>query len=176
MSQSPSSSAALDNPRVFDVFAFVRNQQQACGEVLVQDLPRILNEVTPDTLAHHSALRWTVTGEIRQELAAGGKAVAVSYLRLALQGQLWLACQRCLEPYEEQLAIDIWYRVVESNAQADAVPVNDEQVDVIVGSRRFDLIDLIDEELLLSLPLVPKHAVCPFLHESLAEHGAQTSN
>ena len=38
---------------------------------------------------------------------------------------------------------------------------------MIVGSRQFDLIDLIEEELLLSLPLVPKHEVCPEVHESL---------
>jgi uncharacterized protein len=38
---------------------------------------------------------------------------------------------------------------------------------VIVGSAHLDLIDLIEEELLLSLPLVPKHDVCPEVHESL---------
>ena len=35
-------------------------------------------------------------------------------------------------------------------------------------SRQFDLVDLIEEELLLSLPLVPKHDVCPQVHESLS--------
>ncbi len=38
---------------------------------------------------------------------------------------------------------------------------------MIVGSRQFDLVDLIEEELLLSLPLVPNHDVCPAVHESL---------
>ncbi|KAF1056143.1 MAG: hypothetical protein GAK41_00147 [Burkholderia gladioli] len=38
---------------------------------------------------------------------------------------------------------------------------------MIVGSRQFDLVDLIEEELLLSLPLVPKHDICPSVHESL---------
>jgi DUF177 domain-containing protein len=45
---------------------------------------------------------------------------------------------------------------------------------VIVGSRQFDLIDLIEEELLLSLPLVPKHEVCPEVHESLVSGVAGT--
>ncbi|BBO59379.1 DUF177 domain-containing protein [Mycoavidus sp. B2-EB] len=176
MSQSLSSSAVLDNPRMFDVFAFVRKQQQACGEVLVQDLPRILNEVTPDKLVQHPALRWSATGALRQELAADDKTVAMPYLRLTLQGALWLECQRCLESYPEPLTIDIWYRIVENSAQADAAPANDGHTDVIVGSHQFDLIDLIDEELLLSLPLVPKHPVCPFVHESIIGYGAETSN
>ncbi len=38
---------------------------------------------------------------------------------------------------------------------------------MIVGSRQFDLIELIEEEVLLSLPLVPKHEVCPSVHDSL---------
>ncbi|BBE08792.1 MAG: uncharacterized protein ON057_000293 [Glomeribacter sp. 1016415] len=176
MSQTLSCSAVLDNPRMFDVFAFARKQQQASGEVLVQNLSRILNEVTPDKLAQHPALRWNVTGAIRQELVAGGKSVAMPYLRLTLEGALWLECQRCLEPYQEPLTIDIWYRIVQNSAQADAAPANDERADVIVGSRQFDLIDLIDEELLLSLPLVPKHSVCPFTHESIVGYGVETSN
>jgi len=51
--------------------------------------------------------------------------------------------------------------------EADEFPLDDDEVEVIVGSRQFDLVDLIEEELLLSLPLVPKHNVCPEIHESL---------
>jgi uncharacterized protein len=36
-----------------------------------------------------------------------------------------------------------------------------------VGSRQFDLVDLIEEELLLALPIVPSHEVCPAVHDSL---------
>ncbi len=51
--------------------------------------------------------------------------------------------------------------------EADEYPLDDDEVEVIVGSRQFDLVDLIEEELLLTLPLVPKHNVCPEVHESL---------
>ncbi len=41
--------------------------------------------------------------------------------------------------------------------EADEFPLDEDEVEVIVGSRQFDLVDLIEEELLLFLPLVPKH-------------------
>lgn len=51
--------------------------------------------------------------------------------------------------------------VVRSEADADAAPLDDDEADVIVGSRSFDLITQIEDELLLALPVSPRHAVCP---------------
>jgi uncharacterized protein len=39
--------------------------------------------------------------------------------------------------------------------------LDDESIDVIVGSRTCDLHDLIEDEALLALPQVPRHEVCP---------------
>ena len=89
------------------------------------------------------------------------------YLRLAIHGAAWLECQRCLSPYEEAFNVDATYRIVNTEEEAEEFPLDEDEVDVIVGSRQFDLVDLIEEELLLSLPLVPKHDVCPEVHESL---------
>jgi uncharacterized protein len=89
------------------------------------------------------------------------------YLRLAIHGSAWLECQRCLTPYLQAFNVDATYRIVNTEAEAEEFPLDEDEVDVIVGSAHFDLIDLIEEELLLSLPLVPKHDVCPEVHESL---------
>jgi len=45
--------------------------------------------------------------------------------------------------------------------------LDDGEAEVIVGSHAFDFIDLIDEEVVLSLPMVPKHDVCPTVHASV---------
>ncbi len=39
--------------------------------------------------------------------------------------------------------------------------IDDETIDVIVGSRTCDIRDLIEDETLLALPQAPKHEVCP---------------
>ncbi len=79
----------------------------------------------------------------------------------------WLECQRCLAPYEQAFDAEVVYRVVNTEAEADEFPLDEDEVEVIVGSRQFDLVDLIEDELLLSLPVVPAHDVCPEVHESL---------
>ncbi|CAH2796639.1 MAG: FIG01269488: protein, clustered with ribosomal protein L32p [uncultured Paraburkholderia sp.] len=88
-------------------------------------------------------------------------------LRMAIHGSVWLECQRCMTPYLQALNVDATYRIVNNEAEAEEFPLDEDEVEVIVGSKHFDLVDLIEEELLLSLPLVPKHEVCPKVHESL---------
>ena len=49
------------------------------------------------------------------------------------------------------------------DAHADEIEdiLDDETIDVIVGSRTMSAADLIEDEALLALPQVPKHRVCP---------------
>jgi uncharacterized protein len=100
-------------------------------------------------------------------MAAQGAQVVQPYLRLALAGDIWLECQRCLGPYRHTFDVAVEYRIAATEEEADGYPLDDDEVEVIVGSHRFDVRDLIDEELLLSLPLVPKHDACPEIHDSL---------
>jgi uncharacterized protein len=39
--------------------------------------------------------------------------------------------------------------------------LDDESIDVIVGSHAADIRELLEDEALLALPQVPKHTVCP---------------
>ncbi|QKT97209.1 DUF177 domain-containing protein [Burkholderia cenocepacia] len=71
------------------------------------------------------------------------------YLRLAVHGHAWLTCQRCMTPYDQTFDVDMTYRIVATEEEAEEFPLDDDEADVIVGSRQFDLVDLIEEELLL---------------------------
>lgn len=172
------------DPRDFDLFEFARSGRDAAGTVRVSQLPRMLNEV-PREVPHEvrevlrseapagvperdTTFTWQAEGATRPELQDDGTEGRQPYLRLAIHGSAWLECQRCLAPYEQAFDVEANYRIVATEEEADEFPLDDDEVEVIVGSRHFDLIDLIEEELLLSLPLVPKHDVCPEVHESLA--------
>ena len=154
------------DPCAVDVFEFARNGWRAAGEMRIADLPRMLTEVPADAPERDTVLRWQLQGEMRSEMEVQGVEEA-PYLRLALLGNVWLECQRCLGPYRQAIDVTVRYRIAASEEEADAYPLDDDDVDVIVGSHNFDLRDLIDEELLLSLPLVPKHEACPEVHDSL---------
>ncbi|CAN7439223.1 DUF177 domain-containing protein [Trinickia sp. LjRoot230] len=159
-------------PREFDVFEFARSARQAAGAVRLSQLPRMLNEVPADAPERDAVFTWQAEGSTQPELQDDGSEAAQPYLRLAVHGTTWLECQRCLTPFEQAFDVNATYRLVATEEQAEAYPLDDEELDVIVGSQQFDLIDLIEEELLLSLPLVPKHEVCPQVHESLASGAA----
>lgn len=167
MSRHPGKSAGSIDPHGLDVFEFAHSARQAAGSVRVTQLPRMLNEVPAEAPERDTSFTWQAEGSTQPELQDDGSEAAQPYLRLAVHGVVWLECQRCLTPYEQRFDVDATYRLVQTEEEADAYPLDDDELDVIVGSRQFDLIDLIEEELLLSLPLVPKHDVCPQVHESL---------
>ena len=102
------------------------------------------------------AVQWHVRGETRAD--TNGKPA--HWLHLKLGAQLPMTCQRCLGQALMPVALDNSYRFVADEAAAQA---EDEQCDedLLVWSKQFDLRELLEDELLLELPLVPKHEVCP---------------
>jgi uncharacterized protein len=150
-----------------DLFEFVRAQRSVSGAISVVLLPRLLAEVPPEAADLPAPLSWQAHGSLQSQADEGGQHDE-RWLDVGVSGAVWLECQRCLSPYLHALDVKARYRIVETEAQADAAPVDDDDADVVVGSRQFDLVELIEEEILLSLPLVPKHAVCPAVHDSLS--------
>jgi uncharacterized protein len=167
MTQHPGKPVGSVDPHELDLFDFARSGRQAAGAVRVSQLPRMLNEVPAEAPDRDTVFTWQAEGSTQPELQDDGTEGRQPYLRLAVHGAAWLDCQRCLTPFEQAFDIDEIYRIVATEAEAEEFPLDDDEGDVIVGSRQFDLVDLIEEELLLSLPLVPKHEVCPQVHESL---------
>lgn len=89
--------------------------------------------------------------------AAGSDAV---WLAVSAQTAVPLTCQRCLEPFATPVAFERHFRFVATEQQAQAEDETAEE-DLLVLSRDFNLLDLVEDELLLALPLVPMHAHCP---------------
>lgn len=101
-------------------------------------------------------VRWTARGE-QQTDASGYVRV---WLHLEAVVNLPLTCQRCLGPADIELSVARDFRFVATEEQAEAEDEEAEE-DVLVLSRDFDLQALVEDELLMELPLVPRHAVCP---------------
>jgi uncharacterized protein len=142
------------NPRHLDVAAFA-----GAGAVLERDdaqagFERLLTETGgrgADRVVH-----WHAEGE-RQEDASGH---ARHWLHLRAETVLSLTCQRCLEPVDMPLAVERSFRFVSTEAQAEVEDEASEE-DVLAISREFDLLALVEDELLMELPLAPTHEACP---------------
>jgi uncharacterized protein len=168
MNQSSSKPANSLDPHALDLFEFARSGRQAAGAVHLSQLPRMLAEVPAGAPDRDTVITWQAEGFTEPEVQDDGTQADQPYLRLALHGPVWLECQRCVTPYEQAFDVDMVYRIMKTEEEAEAIPLDEnDEIDVIVGSNRFDLVDLIEEELLLSIPLVPTHEVCPAVHDSL---------
>jgi uncharacterized protein len=149
--------ARVFDPFRLDVQAFANDAGELTGGWPLRRFGRIaqtLHAETPPTEADQVA--WAARGEHR---AARG-AQPQTWLHLKAQARLRLECQRCLQPVDAALDIDRSFRFV-AGEDAAAQLDTDSEDDVLALTRALDLAELVEDELLLALPLVPRHEVCP---------------
>jgi uncharacterized protein len=150
-------SAHVFDPLRLDVQAFANDAAALDGRWPLRRFERLAQAVHAEASpAEGDEVVWSARGERR----APRGAQVQTRLHLLAAARLRLECQRCLEPVETALAVDRWFRFVpgeDSAAQIDT----DSDDDVLALPRALDLRELIEDELLLALPLVPRHEVCP---------------
>jgi uncharacterized protein len=102
----------------------------------------------------------TVSWSARGETITSPGVKDQVWLHLGVSSQVPMVCQRCLGAFEVPLVVNTPFRFVADEATA---LVEDEtcEEDLLVLSKQFNLHDLIEDELLMALPIVPKHEVCP---------------
>lgn len=136
---------------VIDAFEFCRLAERREGEIPVADMPRLAAECTNAA----ASLRWTLQG--------GVNGFGHPQLTMTVVGNVQLACQRCMAPLAHAIDSEQALVLAKSDEQADEIEtlLDDDTIDVIVGSKAMNIADLVEDEALLSLPLAPKHEVCP---------------
>lgn len=78
-------------------------------------------------------------------------------LQLQVRGTLSLLCQRCLQPFDFGVDIDLHYRVVRDEAQMPAPEDEGDDEDFLLSQAEMPVLELIEDELLLALPMAPRH-------------------
>ena len=136
----------------------VRTFAQAGGQLAGRDSLLKYERLALDTqgLRPDLFVDWRAEGSVRKAL--GG--VAQVWLQLRVHATVPLQCQRCLTPVDVPLVVERAFRFVADEATAEALDEGCEE-DLLVMSRSFDLRALIEDELILALPLVPLHEHCP---------------
>lgn len=99
---------------------------------------------------------WSVRGEQRAQRGSEPQ----TWLHLRADAQVSLTCQRCLQPVQASLQVDRWIRLVRDEELAASLDAESDD-DVLALGGRLDLLELVEDELLLELPLVPRHEQCP---------------
>ena len=139
------------DPKLVDIAAFAKaGTPLHCAETLAQ-FPRLAAEI----LAGEPSVQWSVSGEMRD---ATGQAQA-PWLHVQARTKLPMQCQSCLEEVQVDLQVDRWLRFVKDEESALREDETSEE-DVLALSDRFDLRSLVEDELLMALPMVARHDKC----------------
>jgi uncharacterized protein len=145
------------NPDRLDVRAFAQAAATLSADEPLSRFERLMAERAPGADGAGVLVHWQAQGALRPGLRGASPAV---WLQVQARVTLPLACQRCLAPVDSPLVVDRWYRFV---ADEDTAAKEDEdcEEDVLALEPRPSLRQLVEDELLMDLPLVPMHGRCP---------------
>ena len=147
---------AVNNPRTLNVALLCQDDGRVAGQWPLLGMQRLHDSLfeAPDAA---SAVDWSASGTLLP--ASGGEPQV--WLHLQATAPVALQCQRCLQAVAQTLMVDRRLRFVRSESEAERLDESAED-DVLVLSPRLDLHELVEDELILALPLVPRHdGPCP---------------
>ena len=86
----------------------------------------------------------------------------VVFWQLNTTGVLWQTCQRCLDPVAVSLAVDSELALLEDENHVALLDEGTEiiLIDELTDDNKLWLLSMIEDELLVDLPLAPKHDDC----------------
>jgi uncharacterized protein len=134
--------------RISDAFAFARD-----GRVLEGTLPIAELERLHDLLVE-------VVGEVTFRLRGFKGERGEAMLQLEISGLLPLACQRCLDAVPCDLDVDSLLELVPEGAELSEDELEDDTRDFLPVERELDVAELVEDEILLALPVAPRHEKC----------------
>ncbi|NLX16947.1 MAG: DUF177 domain-containing protein [Ramlibacter sp.] len=152
--QGGSRAAPPFSARHLDITAFAEAGARLADETVLSHYLRLADVVQDGD--QMTPVRWQTQGSMVPVLGGSPEI----WLELEAEAELPMQCQRCLEPMRQRLEVSRRFRFVQDEATAEML--DDElEDDVLVISRDFDLQALIEDELLMELPVAPRHEVCP---------------
>jgi uncharacterized protein len=148
---------------VIDSLEFARTGQTLRGNLPLPGLTRL-----KDSLAD-------TVGAIEFEVTGGEDARSRPILKVAIRGMLHLQCQRCLEALDHPLHVLNTLLLVAAGTSVTG-ELDDEDVEWIEASRELDISNLVEDEILLSLPYAPRHeeGACRPVGAALVEGAARS--
>ncbi len=117
-----------------------------------------------------SAILYRPEGLITVKLAFALDVLGVSSLLGSVQADLELVCQRCLKPMRVDVNTSLALGFARSIAGLEQIPSELEPVRVEGG--QVNLLELLEDEIMLALPQIPRHAE----NECLLRHKPEAPN
>lgn len=147
---------------------FARNGRELRGEVAVADLPRLRDMLADPEACPEQGRRGKISYLVRGFLDKSGKPM----LEVTMDGSCQLVCQRCLSGFAYPVHLVSRLLLVQEG-ELDVSSVEDDELDSILADKHLDVLALLEEEILLSLPFAPKHpaGACQLAVKGLSQPG-----
>ena len=131
--------------RAIDPARFARDRSRVTGLLAVDQLPRLADLL----FSREGVVSYSVEGDT----SANGQPM----LRIRLSGDLAVSCQRCLDRLPLHLDVQRDLVLVAAAAGVDPLEDEDDDTDAIPSTGSLDLHDLLEQEIVLSVPMAPRH-------------------
>lgn len=137
--------------KTIDIFELSRTRRTVEGDLTLADLPELNEALEGDHKA--ATVHFEAVGTAGHNDLPGAD--------LTIRATLTTACVRCGHGYDVEIETTIPFLFTQTEAEANAMPVDEDgDYEIVVGSRKFDLTQWVQEELILSLPAFPMHDDC----------------
>ncbi|UXI69644.1 YceD family protein [Tahibacter amnicola] len=128
-------------PDIVDAWRMVSARRSFDGTLPIAGLPRLAEAVAAST------------GSVAYEVEFGRDDLETAFLAIRVQARLTLTCQRTLEPFEWPVTIDTRLGLITREEEEAGLPPGYEPL--LLESAEIRPADVIEDELLLALPLIP---------------------
>jgi len=133
-------------PKTVDPLKYADQNKVLNGVVAIKLMPRLLDMLADDR------------GEVKVTLEFDRDEQNLRVLRGQLESVVRMECQRCLAPVETLIESEFALGIVLSDEQAKNLPKHYEPL--LVEPEELVLMDVIEEEMILSLPMFAYHGDC----------------
>lgn len=133
-------------PILINNLEFAKKQEKIAHVIDVDSCERLF-----DLLENNS----TLTKSIRYTLIGSASTFHLPSLDLRIEATLPVLCQRCLQPMQLDLSLAYEYVVAEFEPEAFE---GDDDIDWVEASREMNINTLVEDELLMAIPLGPLHS------------------
>jgi uncharacterized protein len=133
---------------VLDGLEFARHGRCLSGRIPLASMPRLADVLVDDS----GEVDCEVVGEVDRE----GNA----FLVVQVDGSVGLRCQRCLETVVELLRINSRLLLVRPGQAWPDEELVEDGFDAVEAGKEMALLPMVEEEVLLALPIAPMHESC----------------
>ena len=133
---------------VIDSLSFAREERSLQGELQVSELERLHEDLAEAAGVIVYRLKGRMTRQNKPQLV------------LEVVGEIPFICQRCLGRLDYPLSIVSVLELIADEADLTQDELEDDSRDFLVAQKELDVAALIEDEIILALPVAPRHKEC----------------